>query len=100
MLYHIIQPLLNYVNFYSFAGPCNATVKFNIMNLNRQAKLYSQGMRPLFKILPYQEQWERIKEKPNCSVMIQNFDIKLLYLVYLAIYIFIRTNRLKTRVSS
>ena len=49
-------------------GPPNVTIKFNLMNLNRQAKLYSQGMRPLFKILPYQEQWERIKEKPLCSV--------------------------------
>jgi hypothetical protein len=38
------------------------------MNLNRQAKLYSQGMRPLFKVVPNQENWERIKEKPITSV--------------------------------
>ena len=44
------------------------SVKFNLMNLNRQAKLYSQGMRPLCKILPHQQQWERIKEKPVSGV--------------------------------
>ena len=38
------------------------------MNLNRQAKLYSQGMKPLYKVLPHQEQWERIRDKPLCSV--------------------------------
>ena len=51
------------------SGPCNVTVKFNLMNLNRQAKLYSQGMRPLFKVVPsINESWDRIKEKPICSV--------------------------------
>lgn len=49
-------------------GPSNVTVKFNLMNLNRQAKLYSQGMRPLFKVVPSKESWDRIKEKPVCSV--------------------------------
>ena len=49
-------------------GPCNVSVKFNLMNLNRQAKLYSQGMKPLYKILPHQPQWERIKEKPVSGV--------------------------------
>lgn len=39
-----------------------------MMNLNRQAKLYSQGMKPLYKILPHQPQWERIKEKPVSGV--------------------------------
>jgi len=55
-------------NCFMCVGPCNTTVKFNIMNLNRQAKLYSQGMKPLYKVLPHQEQWERIKDKPLCSV--------------------------------
>lgn len=56
------------ISFYSYLGPPCVSVKFNIMNLNRQAKLYSQGMKPLYKITPYQDHWERIKDKPVCSV--------------------------------
>lgn len=56
------------LNGFVLLGPSNVTVKFNIMNLNRQAKLYSQGMKPLYKVVPSQEHWERIKEKPVCSV--------------------------------
>ena len=50
---------------YNVPGPSNAPVKLNLMNLNRQAKLYSQGMRPLYRILPQQPQWDRIKERPT-----------------------------------
>jgi len=59
--------------YFSVKGPCNVSVKFNLMNLNRQAKLYSQGMRPLCKILPHQQQWERIKEKPVSGMEEQAF---------------------------
>lgn len=38
-------------------------VKINIMNLNKQAKLFSQGMHPVIRIGP-SGKWERIKEKP------------------------------------
>lgn len=50
---------------FNVPGPGNASVKLNLMNLNRQAKLYSQGMRPLYRILPQQPQWDRIKERPT-----------------------------------
>ncbi|XP_032792159.2 cytosolic carboxypeptidase-like protein 5 [Daphnia magna] len=59
--------------YFGVKGPCDTVVKFNIMNLNRQAKLYSQGMKPLFKVHPHQEQWERIKDKPICSMEDQSF---------------------------
>lgn len=37
--------------------------KINIMNLNKQAKLFSQGMHPVMRMGPTGK-WERIKEKP------------------------------------
>jgi hypothetical protein len=37
------------------------------MNLNKQAKLFSQGMQPVMKI-GSTGKWERIKEKVNFGV--------------------------------
>lgn len=43
-------------------------VKLNMVDLNRQAKLYSQGMVPVYKILPGKPHWERIKDRPVYNV--------------------------------
>lgn len=48
-------------------GRPNQIVKFNVMNLNKQAKLFSQGMHPVTKVGP-NGRWERIKDKPSYSV--------------------------------
>lgn len=40
------------------------------MNLNRQAKLFSQGMMPVMKIGQFGK-WERIKDKPTYDVSSQ-----------------------------
>lgn len=48
-------------------GRPNQIVKFNVMNLNKQAKLFSQGMHPVIKVGPG-GRWERIKDKPSYSV--------------------------------
>lgn len=42
-------------------------VKLNIRNLNRQAKLFSQGMQPVMRI-GENGKWERIKDKPCYAV--------------------------------
>ena len=39
-------------------GPPGAVVKFTMMNLNKQAKLFSQGMSPVH-LVPGKTQWER-----------------------------------------
>ena len=39
-------------------GPPGAVIKFTFMNLNKQAKLFSQGMAPVY-LLPGKTQWER-----------------------------------------
>ncbi|XP_072378899.1 cytosolic carboxypeptidase-like protein 5 isoform X1 [Diabrotica undecimpunctata] len=40
-------------------------VKFNIVDLNRQGKMYSQGMAPVYRIVPGKPRWERIFDKPT-----------------------------------
>jgi len=47
----------------------NVSVKFNIVNLNKQVKMFSQGMCPVFKIVPGHLHWERIREKPTYTVI-------------------------------
>ncbi|KDR22169.1 Cytosolic carboxypeptidase-like protein 5, partial [Zootermopsis nevadensis] len=43
-------------------------VKLNIVNLNRQSKMYSQGMAPVFRTVPGRNHWDRVKEKPSYTV--------------------------------
>uniref|UniRef100_A0A1B0GH66 tubulin-glutamate carboxypeptidase n=1 Tax=Lutzomyia longipalpis TaxID=7200 RepID=A0A1B0GH66_LUTLO len=52
--------------------------KFNVMNLNRQAKLYSQGMHPVVKV-GANGKWERIKDKPSYTVEDDNFIVSFLH---------------------
>lgn len=53
-------------------GEKNQTVKLNVMNLNKQAKLFSQGMHPVIKN-GSNGKWERMKEKPSFFVTDENF---------------------------
>lgn len=49
-------------------GQLGKLLRINIMNLNRQGKLYSQGMSPLVKAVPSRNKWERIRDKPKFEV--------------------------------
>lgn len=44
-------------------------IKINIMNLNRQGKLYSQGFSPITKTVPGKPKWERIRDKISYEVI-------------------------------
>ncbi|XP_055934608.1 cytosolic carboxypeptidase-like protein 5 [Argiope bruennichi] len=44
-------------------GPPGSVIKINVMNLNRQGKLYFHGMKPVFKTVPSKEGWKRIPGK-------------------------------------
>lgn len=48
----------------------SVTVRFNIVNLNKQVKMFSQGMCPVFKVVPGHLHWERIREKPTYTVIV------------------------------
>lgn len=57
-------------------GEKNQLVKFNVLNLNKQAKLFSQGMHPVVKH-GSNGKWERIKNKPTFYVrMFLEFNYK------------------------
>ncbi|XP_044009366.1 cytosolic carboxypeptidase-like protein 5 isoform X2 [Aphidius gifuensis] len=43
-------------------------VKLNILNLNKQSKMFSQGMCPVIKVVPGQQNWERIRDKPSYNM--------------------------------
>lgn len=43
-------------------------LKINVMNMNKQSKLYSQGMAPFVRTLPIKTRWERIRERPTFEV--------------------------------
>ena len=55
-------------------GPVGAVLKFTVMNLNKQSKLFSQGMAPVFKIQG-KSTWERIRDPPTYSNQENNFNM-------------------------
>ncbi|XP_054003401.1 cytosolic carboxypeptidase-like protein 5 isoform X1 [Hylaeus anthracinus] len=57
-------------------------VKFNIVNLNKQVKMFSQGMCPVFKIVPGHMHWERIRDRPTYSLDQKGSDFTLSFLYF------------------
>ncbi|XP_050447124.1 cytosolic carboxypeptidase-like protein 5 isoform X1 [Cataglyphis hispanica] len=57
-------------------------VRFNIVNLNKQVKMFSQGMCPVFKIVPGHLHWERLREKPTYTLDQKGNDFTLSFLYY------------------
>ncbi|XP_076239197.1 cytosolic carboxypeptidase-like protein 5 isoform X3 [Calliopsis andreniformis] len=55
-------------------------VKFNIINLNKQVKMFSQGMCPVFKVIPGHLHWERIREKPTYTLDQKGSDFTLSFI--------------------
>jgi len=55
-------------------GPPGAVLKFTVQNLNKQAKLFSQGMVPVFTI-PGRTTWERLRDLPTFSTQENNFSM-------------------------
>ncbi|XP_015250469.1 PREDICTED: cytosolic carboxypeptidase-like protein 5 isoform X1 [Cyprinodon variegatus] len=48
-------------------------LKINVMNMNNQRKLYSQGMAPLVRTLPGKNRWERIRDRPTTEIVNNQF---------------------------
>uniref|UniRef100_A0A665VW37 Cytosolic carboxypeptidase-like protein 5 n=1 Tax=Echeneis naucrates TaxID=173247 RepID=A0A665VW37_ECHNA len=48
-------------------------LKINVMNMNNQRKLYSQGMAPLVRTLPGKNRWERIRDRPTSEIIENQF---------------------------
>ncbi|XP_070195539.1 cytosolic carboxypeptidase-like protein 5 isoform X3 [Littorina saxatilis] len=57
----------------------NRLIKINIMNMNRQGKLYSQGHIPFTRIMPVRPKWERIRDKPSYETVDGQFILSFTY---------------------
>lgn len=54
-------------------------LKINVMNMNKQSKLYSQGMTPLVRSLPVKTRWERVRERPTFEVSDSQFILSFVH---------------------
>ncbi|ESP05628.1 hypothetical protein LOTGIDRAFT_102525 [Lottia gigantea] len=57
----------------------NRLIKINIMNLNRQGKLYSQGHTPFVKTIPGKPKWERLRDRPSFEMVDGQFILSFIY---------------------
>ncbi|XP_068433049.1 cytosolic carboxypeptidase-like protein 5 isoform X2 [Clinocottus analis] len=59
---------------FSVRGAASGKIlKINVMNMNNQRKLYSQGMAPLVRTLPGKNRWERIRDRPTPDIVDNQF---------------------------
>ncbi|XP_056267126.1 cytosolic carboxypeptidase-like protein 5 isoform X2 [Pseudoliparis swirei] len=59
---------------FSVRGAAGGKVlKINVMNMNNQRKLYSQGMAPLVRTSPGKSRWERVRERPAAEIVDNQF---------------------------
>lgn len=56
------------LHFAVLANSSGLLVKINMVDINRQAKMYSQGMAPVYRIVPGKPHWERVRDKPTYAV--------------------------------
>ncbi|KAF7231352.1 cytosolic carboxypeptidase-like protein 5 isoform X2 [Nothobranchius furzeri] len=56
-------------------------LKINVMNMNNQRKLYSQGMAPLVRTLPGKNRWERIRDRPTVKIADNQFILSFTHRV-------------------
>ncbi|XP_058020663.1 cytosolic carboxypeptidase-like protein 5 isoform X3 [Ahaetulla prasina] len=54
-------------------------IKIHIVNMNKQTKLYSQGMTPLVKTVPIKPRWERIRERPAYEMAETQFVLSFVH---------------------
>ncbi|XP_053193254.1 cytosolic carboxypeptidase-like protein 5 [Scomber japonicus] len=60
--------------YFSVRGAASGKImKINVMNMNNQRKLYSQGMAPLVRTLPGKNRWERIRDRPTSEIVDNQF---------------------------
>uniref|UniRef100_A0A8C3T0M5 Cytosolic carboxypeptidase-like protein 5 n=1 Tax=Chelydra serpentina TaxID=8475 RepID=A0A8C3T0M5_CHESE len=60
-------------------GAPGKLIKINIVNMNKQSKLYSQGMTPFVRTLPVRPRWERIRERPTFEMMETQFVLSFVH---------------------
>ncbi|KAJ8727389.1 hypothetical protein PYW07_001508 [Mythimna separata] len=61
------------------ASEAGILVRLNLINLNKQGKMYNQGMAPVTRTLPGKPQWERIRDRPVHSTDDNTFTLSFKY---------------------
>ncbi|XP_078506184.1 cytosolic carboxypeptidase-like protein 5 isoform X3 [Lissotriton helveticus] len=60
-------------------GTPGKVIKIHIMNMNKQSKLYAQGMVPFVRTLPMKPRWERIRERPAFEMVENQFVLSFVH---------------------
>ncbi|XP_067999178.1 cytosolic carboxypeptidase-like protein 5 isoform X3 [Melanerpes formicivorus] len=60
-------------------GAPGKLIKLHILNMNKQSRLYSQGMSPFVRTLPVQPRWERIRERPSFEMVETQFVLSFVH---------------------
>ncbi|XP_069706642.1 cytosolic carboxypeptidase-like protein 5 isoform X2 [Phaenicophaeus curvirostris] len=60
-------------------GAPGKLIKLHILNMNKQSRLYSQGMSPFVRTLPVRPRWERIRERPSFQVLETQFVLSFVH---------------------
>lgn len=65
--------------YFGVKGGYGKCIRFNIMNLNRQARLFEMGMLPVFRTVPGHEKWSRIYIRPCWEVVNEDFKLSFIH---------------------
>ena len=65
--------------YFGVRGGYGKCIRFNIMNLNRQARLFEMGMLPVFRTVPGHEKWSRIYTRPCWEVVNEDFKLSFVH---------------------
>ncbi|XP_051471328.1 cytosolic carboxypeptidase-like protein 5 [Apus apus] len=60
-------------------GAPGKLIKLHIVNMNKQSRLYSQGMAPFVRTLPVRPRWERIRERPSFEMVETQFVLSFVH---------------------
>ncbi|KAM4692949.1 cytosolic carboxypeptidase-like protein 5 [Discoglossus pictus] len=60
-------------------GAPGKLIKINVMNMNKQSKLYSQGMAPFVRTVPIRSRWERIRDRPTFEMVENQFVLSFVH---------------------
>ena len=65
--------------YFGVRGGHGKCLRFNIMNLNRQARLFEMGMLPVFRTVPGHEKWSRLYVRPCWEVVNEDFKLSFVH---------------------
>ena len=65
--------------YFGVRGGYGKCIRFNIMNLNRQARLFEMGMLPVFRTVPGHEKWARLYIRPCWETVNEDFKMSFVH---------------------